>query len=59
MPCVGCPAVFKDLKGQACLAVHCFSVFPSLQQFPFIMHSLASIPLLLILEDKGGPTPGH
>ena len=24
-----------------------------------IMHSLASIPLLLILEDKGGPTHGH
>ena len=24
-----------------------------------LMHSLASIPLLLIMEDKGGPTPGH
>ena len=24
-----------------------------------LMHSLASIPLLLILEDKGGPTHGH
>ena len=24
-----------------------------------IMPSLASIPLLLILEDKGGPTHGH
>ena len=24
-----------------------------------IMHSLASIPLLLIFEDKGGPTHGH
>ena len=24
-----------------------------------IMHSLASIPLLLISEDKGGPTYGH
>ena len=24
-----------------------------------IMHSLASIPLLLISEDKGGPTHGH
>ena len=24
-----------------------------------IMHSLASIPLLLIPEDKGGPTHGH
>ena len=23
------------------------------------MHSLASIPLLLISEDKGGPTHGH
>ena len=25
----------------------------------YIMHSLASIPLLLILEDKGRPTHGH
>ena len=24
-----------------------------------LMFSLASIPLLLIMEDKGGPTPGH
>ena len=24
-----------------------------------LMSSLASIPLLLIMEDKGGPTPGH
>ena len=24
-----------------------------------IIHSLASIPLLLISEDKGGPTHGH
>ena len=25
VPCVGCPWVSKDLKGQACLTVHCFS----------------------------------
>ena len=25
----------------------------------FFMSSLASIPLLWIMEDKGGPTPGH
>ena len=25
MPCVGCPWVSKDLKGQACLAAHCLS----------------------------------
>ena len=57
VPCVGCPWVSKDLKGQACLAAHCFSLC-----FPLsiiIMHSLASIPLLLISEVKGGPTPGH
>ena len=57
VPCVGCPWVSKDLKGQACLAAHCFFLC-SLPSINFI-HSLASIPLLLILEDKGGPTPGH
>ena len=25
VPCVGCLWVSKDLKGQACLAAHCFS----------------------------------
>ena len=60
VPCVGCPDVSKDLKGQACLAMHCFTV-----THQFIISSishltaLASITLLLILEDKGGPTPGH
>ena len=53
VPCVGCPWVSKDLKGQACLAAHCFSFAHQ------SMHSLASITLLLILEEKGGPTPGH
>ena len=24
MPCVGCPWVSKDLKGQTCLTAHCF-----------------------------------
>ena len=27
VPCVGCPWVSKDLKGQACLAAHCFSAW--------------------------------
>ena len=53
VPCAGCPCVSKGLKGQACLAVHCFSFSLC------IMPSLASIPLLLISEDKGGPTHGH
>ena len=53
VPCVDCPWVSKGLKGQVCLAVHCFSLSHC------IMPSLASIPLLLILEDKGGPTHGH
>ena len=26
MPCVSCPLVSKGLKGQACLAAHCFSL---------------------------------
>ena len=54
VPCVGCPWVSKGLKGQACLTVHCFSFSHCI-----IMPSLASTPLLLILEDKGGPTHGH
>ena len=32
VPCVGCPWVSKGLKGQACFAVHCFSISPSLHQ---------------------------
>ena len=50
VPCVGCPVVSKDLKGQACLAAH---------QFPFSYHhhtlishlsySLASISLFIDL----------
>ena len=31
----------------------------SLSLLVCIMHNLASIPLLLISEDKGGPTHGH
>ena len=46
VPCVGCPWVFKDLKGQACLAAHCFSASLCQQphhvqlskHFPFIDH---------------------
>ena len=53
VPGVGCPWVSKGCKGQACLAVHCFSISLC------IMPSLASIPFLLISEDKGGPTHGH
>ena len=53
VPCVSCPCVSKGLKGQACLAMH-FS-----PHHHFIMHSLASIPFLLISEDKGGPIHGH
>ena len=57
VPCVGCPWVSKGLKCQDCLAVHCFSF--SCCIINNIMPSLASIPLLLVLEDKGGPTHGH
>ena len=56
VPCVGCPWVSKGFKGQTCLAVHCFSASTIMKM---MMPSLASIPLLLILEDKGGPTHGH
>ena len=55
VPCVGCPWVSKGLKGQACLTVHCFYFL----LVYIIMPSLASICLLLISEDKGGPTYGH
>ena len=43
VPCVGCPWVSKDLKGQTCLAAHCFSAG--------LHHasSLASIPLFIDL----------
>ena len=54
VPCVGCPWVSKGLKGQ--LASLCTA---SLSLSLCIMPSLASISLLLILEDKGGPTHGH
>ena len=56
VPCVSCPMVSKVFKGQACLAAHCFSLS---QHHLTSIHSLASIPLLLIPEDKGGPTHGH
>ena len=29
VPYVGCPWFSKGLKGQACLAVHCFSLYIS------------------------------
>ena len=59
VPCVGCPCVSKDLKGQACLAAHSlFSIFMQFNLSLSLCH-LASLSLLLILEDKGGPTPGH
>ena len=32
---------------------------PPSPSLTFLLHSLASIPLLLITEDKGGPTHGH
>ena len=44
-------------KGQACLTAHYFSITISLNID--LMYSLASILLLLITEDKGGPTHGH
>ena len=46
MPCVGCPAVSKDLKGQTCLTAHCFSLCFSLR---ILKCSLASIPLFIDL----------
>ena len=56
VPCLGCPDVSKDPKGQACLAV-----IPSFLYLHAIQSlcCLASLSLILISEDKGGPTPGH
>ena len=63
VPCVGCPCVSKDLKVQACLAMHSASLSShhiiSSSISSHLMHSLANVSLLLISEDKGGPTPGH
>ena len=62
VPFVGCPCVSKDLKGQAYLAMHSASLhtsYTSLASSHHIMHILANISLILISEDKGGPTPGH
>ena len=39
VPCVGCPWVSKGLKGQACLAVHCFSFSPGLHHAQLSKHS--------------------
>ena len=50
--------VSKDLKGQACLTAHCSFSSHNIASY-HVMYSLASIPLLLIPEDKGGPTTGH
>ena len=61
MPCVDVPSSPKDLKVQACLAMH--SAFSLLwHQYllrGIIMHSLANNPLIWIQENKGGPTPGY
>ena len=73
VPCAGCPCVSRDLKAQACLAMHSASLsllfrhhqphhinsLASSHVISIIMHSLANVSLILILEDKGGPTPGH
>ena len=53
MPCVGCPCVSLDLKGQACLAMHCSTGLSLYQnQHHRLIHSLANVSLLLIPEDK-------
>ena len=54
VPCVSCSLVSSGLKGQACLTAHCFSHIS--QHHPV---QLSKHPLLLIPEDKGGPTHGH
>ena len=66
VPCVGCPCVSKDLKGQACLTMHsaslaCYNLGVSIiiSDLSIIMHSSANDSLILISEEKGGPTPGH
>ena len=52
--------ISKDLRGQACLAMHSAALYHHAHPAScIIMHSLANISLLLISEDKGGPTPGH
>ena len=39
--------------------LHTASLHATINPLIQSMSSLASIPLLLIVEDKGGPTPGH
>ena len=41
VPCVDCPWVSKDLKGQVCLTAHCFSphLMPSSSQIQLSKHS--------------------
>ena len=51
-------SVSQDLRGQACLAMHS-AVLYHLCVVSILMHSLANISLILISENKGGPTPGH
>ena len=51
-------SVSQDLRGQACLAMHS-AVLYHLCVVSILMHSLANVSLILILENKGGPTPGH
>ena len=43
VPCVGCPCVSKDLKGQACLTAH--SLFSIFMQFNLSLSLSLSLPL--------------
>ena len=46
VPCVGCPDVSKDLKGQACLSAH--SLFSIFMQFNLFLSLLLSKPFSYI-----------
>ena len=56
MPCVSCPWVSKGLKGQACLAAHCFSLTSSLS---VTVTQLSKHSPFIDPKDKGEPTHGH
>ena len=59
LPCAGCPWVYQRSEGSG--LPHC-TLLLSLISLNFnstSVSSLASIPFLLISEDKGGPTHGH
>ena len=49
---LGCPKVSR-------VRLACCTLLLYHLPLSILMHSLASIPLLLILKDKGGPTHGH